>query len=89
MHVGSLILISIFIQDVGQSILESYSRVLESLAFTVVSQIEDVLDAASETEKKNEGIYEGISNVNNTKMRTPLDAAKVKNLAYFDKLESL
>lgn len=83
-----MIIISIFVQDVGQSILESYSRVLESLAFTVMSQIEDVLDAASEREKKNEGICEGISNVNDTKKRTP-DAAKAKNLAYFDKLESL
>lgn len=31
----------------GQSILESYSRVLESLAFTVMSQIDDVLYADS------------------------------------------
>jgi len=32
---------------VGQSILESYSRVIESLAFTVISRIEDVLYADS------------------------------------------
>lgn len=31
----------------GQAILESYSRVLESLAFTVISRIEDVLHADS------------------------------------------
>ncbi|XP_050384508.1 rop guanine nucleotide exchange factor 12 [Argentina anserina] len=31
--------------DVGQAILESYSRILESLAFTVLSRIEDVLYA--------------------------------------------
>ncbi|PKI71034.1 hypothetical protein CRG98_008615 [Punica granatum] len=31
--------------DVGQAILESYSRVIESLAFTVLSRIEDVLYA--------------------------------------------
>lgn len=37
----------IFHKDVGQSILESYSRILESLAFTVMSQIEDVLKADS------------------------------------------
>ncbi|KAG6479895.1 rho guanine nucleotide exchange factor 8-like [Zingiber officinale] len=78
-----------YCKDVGQSILESYSRVLESLAFTVMSQIEDVLDAASETEKKNEGICKGISNANDTKKRTLPDAAKAKNLAYFDRLESL
>ena len=31
------------LQDVGQAILESYSRVLESLAFSIVSWINDVL----------------------------------------------
>lgn len=39
--------LKIFHKDVGQSILESYSRILESLAFTVMSQIEDVLKADS------------------------------------------
>ncbi|XP_028774013.1 rho guanine nucleotide exchange factor 8-like [Neltuma alba] len=34
-------------KDVGQSILESYSRVIESLAYTVSSRIEDVLYADS------------------------------------------
>lgn len=34
-----------FNKDVGQSVLESYSRVLESLAYTVMSRIEDVLYA--------------------------------------------
>lgn len=34
-----------FNRDVGQSILESYSRVLESLAFTIISRIDDVLYA--------------------------------------------
>lgn len=33
------------LQDVGQAVLESYSRILESLAFTVTSRIEDVLYA--------------------------------------------
>ncbi|XP_058114036.1 rho guanine nucleotide exchange factor 8-like [Magnolia sinica] len=37
-------------KDVGQSILESYSRILESLAFTVMSQIDDVLYADSLTQ---------------------------------------
>ncbi|CAL9766670.1 unnamed protein product [Musa acuminata subsp. burmannicoides] len=36
-------------KDVGYSILESYSRILESLAFTVMSRIEDVLHADSVT----------------------------------------
>lgn len=30
-------------QDIGKSILESYSRVLESLAFNIVARIDDVL----------------------------------------------
>ncbi|XP_043723822.1 rho guanine nucleotide exchange factor 8-like [Telopea speciosissima] len=34
-------------RDVGQAVLESYSRILESLAFTVMSRIEDVLYADS------------------------------------------
>ena len=34
-------------QDVGHAILESYSRILESLAHTVLSRIEDVLYADS------------------------------------------
>lgn len=34
-------------QDVGLAILEGYSRILESLAFTVMSRIEDVLYADS------------------------------------------
>ncbi|TKY44628.1 Rho guanine nucleotide exchange factor 8 [Spatholobus suberectus] len=36
-------------KDVGQAILESYSRVIESLAYTVMSRIEDVLYADSVT----------------------------------------
>ncbi|KAH7682460.1 PRONE domain-containing protein [Dioscorea alata] len=39
-------------KDVGQAILESYSRVLESLAFTVMSRIEDVLYADSLTQEQ-------------------------------------
>ena len=35
----------LFLQDVGSAILESYSRTLESLAYTVMSRIEDVLHA--------------------------------------------
>jgi hypothetical protein len=31
------------LQDVGKAILESYSRVLEGLAFNIVAWIEDVL----------------------------------------------
>lgn len=37
-------------QDVGQAVLESYSRILESLAFTVLSRIEDVLYADQQTQ---------------------------------------
>ncbi|KAM1020110.1 hypothetical protein ACFX13_042145 [Malus domestica] len=41
-------------KDVGKSILESYSRVLESLAFNIVARIEDLLyvdDLAKQTDK--------------------------------------
>ncbi|XP_028789336.1 rop guanine nucleotide exchange factor 11-like [Neltuma alba] len=37
-------------RDVGQAVLESYSRILESLAFTVLSRIEDVLHADYQTQ---------------------------------------
>ena len=35
--------IKFFLQDVGQSILESYSRVMESLAFNILARIDDVI----------------------------------------------
>lgn len=38
-----LVKLFIFLQDVGQSILESYSRVMESLAFNIMARIDDVL----------------------------------------------
>ncbi|WOL17054.1 rho guanine nucleotide exchange factor 8-like [Canna indica] len=41
--------------DVGHSILESYSRIIESLAFTVISRIEDVLHADSLVQDKASG----------------------------------
>lgn len=41
-----------FYQDVGQAILESYSRVLESLAFNVVAWIEDVLFVHASVRKR-------------------------------------
>ncbi|KAK8957490.1 Rho guanine nucleotide exchange factor 8 [Platanthera zijinensis] len=43
-------------KDVGQSVLESYSRILETLAYTIMSRIEDVLYAdqlALDPSKKN------------------------------------
>ncbi|CAH8286074.1 unnamed protein product [Eruca vesicaria subsp. sativa] len=40
------------IKDVGQAILESYSRVLESLASKIMSRIEDVLEADALVQKQ-------------------------------------
>ncbi|XP_044446539.1 rop guanine nucleotide exchange factor 9 isoform X1 [Triticum aestivum] len=45
----------LFLQDVGSAILESYSRTLESLAYTVMSRIEDVLHADSLTQDPKQG----------------------------------
>lgn len=39
------------VQDVGQSILESYSRVLESLAFNIIARIDDVIYVDDATKK--------------------------------------
>ncbi|KAL5707293.1 Rho guanine nucleotide exchange factor 8 [Ranunculus cassubicifolius] len=44
-----------YCKDVGQAVLESYSRILESLAFTVMSRIEDVLYAHSLTQNPSMG----------------------------------
>lgn len=59
------------IQDVGQAILESYSRVLEGLAFTIISKIEDVFHADSQAqnptaEKKREWCLVSPSKGNNS-----------------------
>lgn len=42
-------MISYFLQDVGQAVLESYSRILETLAHSVLSKIEDVMYADAQT----------------------------------------
>lgn len=44
------------LQDVGQAILESYSRVLESLAFRIVAWIDDVLFVDASVKKRLEAI---------------------------------
>ncbi|GFP99658.1 rop guanine nucleotide exchange factor 12 [Phtheirospermum japonicum] len=41
-------------RDVGHAILESYSRIIESLAFTVLSRIEDVMHADSQARSPSE-----------------------------------
>ncbi|KAL3618301.1 hypothetical protein CASFOL_038622 [Castilleja foliolosa] len=41
-------------RDVGHAILESYSRIIESLAFTVLSRIEDVMHADSQARNPSE-----------------------------------
>lgn len=40
------------LQDVGQSILESYSRVMESLAFNIVARIDDLLYVDDATKQR-------------------------------------
>ncbi|XP_050233747.1 rop guanine nucleotide exchange factor 12 [Mercurialis annua] len=56
-------------EDVGQALLESYSRILESLAYTVMSRIEDVLYADYVTRNPS---YAGQKR--NPLKETPLDA---------------
>ncbi|WCJ42487.1 Rop guanine nucleotide exchange factor 12 [Euphorbia peplus] len=41
-------------KDVGQAILESYSRIIESLAFTILSRIEDVIYSDSVAKNEND-----------------------------------
>uniref|UniRef100_A0A0D3AD73 PRONE domain-containing protein n=1 Tax=Brassica oleracea var. oleracea TaxID=109376 RepID=A0A0D3AD73_BRAOL len=46
-----------FNKDIGLAILESYSRVLESLAHTVLSRIEDVLEADQLTQESEVAVF--------------------------------
>ncbi|CAA7044748.1 unnamed protein product [Microthlaspi erraticum] len=48
-------------KDVGQAILESYSRVLESLAWKIMSRVEDVLEADQLAQRQLVGEAEGRS----------------------------
>lgn len=43
---------SLLLQDVGQSILESYSRVMESLAFNIMARIDDLLYVDDATKQR-------------------------------------
>ncbi|XP_010513635.1 PREDICTED: rho guanine nucleotide exchange factor 8-like [Camelina sativa] len=47
-----------FNKDIGQAVLESYSRILESLAYTVMSRIEDVLYTDSLARKQGSSVDE-------------------------------
>lgn len=46
-------LTELLLQDVGQAVLESYSRVLEGLAFNIVAWIDDVLFVDNATRQQN------------------------------------
>ncbi|KAE8662984.1 Rop guanine nucleotide exchange factor 12 [Hibiscus syriacus] len=54
-------------RDVGQALLESYSRILESLAFTVLSRIGDVLYADSIARNPNQPTSNNLPNSANTR----------------------
>ncbi|CAL9093907.1 unnamed protein product [Musa acuminata var. zebrina] len=70
-------------KDVGQSILESYSRILESLAFTVMSQIEDVLYADSLTQDPS------LKDSSRRQLLTDSDLRAVKKLNPEEEMEKL
>ncbi|KAI5072766.1 hypothetical protein GOP47_0012872 [Adiantum capillus-veneris] len=57
-------------KDVGQSILESYSRVLESLAFNILSRIDDVLRADDAAKSKPHQSLSRTSSVHKSKDNT-------------------
>ncbi|KAK8482000.1 hypothetical protein V6N12_010266 [Hibiscus sabdariffa] len=52
-------------RDVGQALLESYSRILESLAYTVLSRIGDVLYADSTARNPNQTTSKSLPNSTN------------------------
>lgn len=62
----------VLVQDVGHAVLESYSRIIESLAFTVLSRIEDVLHADQVATNPPEGERKSCSTPNESaKAATP------------------
>ncbi|KOM27362.1 hypothetical protein LR48_Vigan406s017200 [Vigna angularis] len=65
--------------DVGQAVLESYSRILESLAFTVLSRIEDVLHADYLTQNPPPSSRRSISrNTNSKSEKSPTPKEEVE-----------
>ncbi|OIW11884.1 hypothetical protein TanjilG_25797 [Lupinus angustifolius] len=61
-----------FNMDVGQAVLESYSRILESLAYTVLSRIEDVLNADYQTQNPSQLGKRGAMKNSTSKSDRPL-----------------
>ncbi|KAJ8557636.1 hypothetical protein K7X08_003261 [Anisodus acutangulus] len=59
-------------KDVGKSILESYSRVLESLAFNIVARINDLLYVDDLTRQSDKLSTIGHKKVSGTPYRTPM-----------------
>lgn len=59
------------LQDIGQAVLESYSRILESLAFTVTSRIEDVLYADYVTQNPSQASCRRNSLIESSAAATP------------------
>lgn len=68
-----MIILIWLLQDVGHSILESYSRVIESLAFTVMSRIEDVLYADSVSQDATGGSSRRRPSLTDSEPIKPLD----------------
>ncbi|XP_039012993.1 rop guanine nucleotide exchange factor 7-like [Hibiscus syriacus] len=85
-------------KDIGKSILESYSRVLESLAFNIVARIDETRNTVIQTKKPNQRKANRIStndsedtfkmNVS-TIMKTTADIRNIKILINFHKTEWL
>ncbi|KAF3450739.1 hypothetical protein FNV43_RR06828 [Rhamnella rubrinervis] len=66
-------------RDVGQAVLESYSRILESLAFTVTSRIEDVLYADYVTQNPSQAVCKRNAFKDSTEATTPPDGFSSPN----------
>ncbi|XP_015867684.3 rop guanine nucleotide exchange factor 12 [Ziziphus jujuba] len=60
-------------RDVGHAVLESYSRILESLAFTVTSRIEDVLYADYVTQNPSQAVCKRSGLRDSSEATTPTD----------------
>ncbi|XVE98158.1 hypothetical protein REPUB_Repub03eG0081300 [Reevesia pubescens] len=70
-------------RDIGHAILESYSRILESLAHTVMSRIDDVLYADSQTQTSSPARSEMSSSSSDEEDAARLSASETPTLSDF------
>ncbi|XP_002969577.2 rop guanine nucleotide exchange factor 3 [Selaginella moellendorffii] len=72
-------------KDVGQAILESYSRVLESLAYSILSRIDDVLYIADMTKRNQDSSGSQLGSKTNAALPT---ARKIHTISFQNRVST-